>query len=748
MPRASNLALTQMQEQKLIAYLGSKRESLEQDNAERIKIDASAWCNYWLDVRNRASTDGTIYPLSNIPIPVFAMIAEHFVSRIEDSTSGEQPYWHFEAVGKREQEARDYTNYFGWKLDQGGVHTAMLDSQLPTVIQSASVQKATYTKEQISWIDREARVLHDKRTNEPVETITHGPVIENEDQWDARPDPVGAFGQIANGIGGLMGMQPVQPKMRQHLVNDPTVIFDDQVHEWRSPPGGLKRTQVVFSGAQSQHIRYDRIFCAMEAESFERSDVMELQDRTLDWFRANWLERPWATWTQYEPSLKTGDTTQKTNTSATGLGRTPNSVDPKIENRTYDTVNPVRRIAEFWVERDVLGDGTLPPQRFVCWYDIDLMILVNYEWQAKVCPDLRRPYTVTALSKPPNRWCGMSIWQRGRGLFEGVDRLFNGEFYRTLQQANPPKGGDPTAAEEEPDEIAHDPTKYWRLKPSRTIDDLLSYAKVPDTNQRTQQVMEFIIFWIQLWLGVSNIAQGDYAAVPANSTATGISKTLQEASLLGRRWIRRKLDADQEHLTKLVKIIIATIDQNAEEIYEFTDGDRRMAATIMGAEVRTLNIHVEVIEQQHFKEQDIARCKAAIEAIGSFFAQLNPAVRQVMLPFYVEILQDLGFKSAAEQLQSTNEVPMTSEMGGQLVMGPNGKPQLPSAQEASGEKDEPEVKASMSIQTKWDQLTSDERGQIMGKIGVIEHPASVPKVVAPSPNPADKPAPKAGGSTK
>jgi hypothetical protein len=72
--------------------------------------------------------------------------------------------------------------------------------------------------------------------------------------------------------------------------------------------------------------------------------------------------------------------------------------------------------------------------------------------------------------------------------------------------------------------------------------------------------------------------------------------------------------------------------------YEFNDGDQRESAEIMGAEVQKLNIHVKVIEQQHFQEQDINRCKAALATLDPYFKQLNPEVRKIMLPFIIEIL--------------------------------------------------------------------------------------------------------------
>lgn len=712
MPRTSNLRLNQEQEDRLVQYIAARYESLREDNRERIKIDHEAWNRYFFYVKDRDAAVGKIFPLSNVPLPAFGMCMEHFVSRCEDATVGDSPFFNFQPVGAfSEDKVQAYNAYFNWKLEQGKVHDALLESNLPVFIQGAAVLKATFANEVVSWMEYDQRVLHDRLTGKPIEILNLGPIIENEAEWMEMPDPIGFIEQIQPEIPGpLAGDQPPtapseaelpeaespeheaqeapefeaqeqaqqteQPMMRRHLKADPSLVLDAAKHYWATPESGLKRTQTLYRGPKSEIVSYDRFLCPMDAASVDAADCcMELSDKSFDWFRSTWLERPWARWEEYASNFKVGDTTPKTGQmpQTTGVPTPPQ----RVENRAFDHQNPLRRVVEVWVRRDVLGDGSMPPQDIVVWMDLDLKKLVFYEYIAKVTPDFKRPYTVVSLCRQPNRWCGKSIWERGREIFHTIDRLFNGELYRTYQQANPPKGGDPTAAEEEPDEIGYDPVKYWKLKPGRKIDDLLQYAKVPDTNQRSHQMLEFVIFWLQLWLGVSNIAQGDYASVPNDSTKYGIQKTLMEASMLGRRWIRRKMNADEEHLTKLVKIAIATMPDNATETYEYTKGDQRLLATISGLEVRTLNINVSVIEQQHHEEQDINRCQAATQVMTQYSQMLDPRLRAAVLPLIHEILTDLGFKDVEKLLLPFEGVPVVPQMmGGEP--GKNGLPAMAS----------------------------------------------------------------------
>lgn len=733
MPRKSNLRFTQDQETNLNLYLAERWESLRDDNADRIRVDTEAWERYWMDVDRRKGYATSIYTLSNIPLPVFSMCVDNVSSRIENATNGDEPYIKYQAIGNEDEEkAQLYTDFFGWKLNEGGVHKALLDSQLPAVIQCSAIAKATYDKQEIYWTDFEAQILHDSNTGNPVETITDGPVIQGEDIWNDVEDPIGIIGQVA----GAMGFAQ-QPTTRKHLASDPSIIFDESRHYWAPAKDGIKRSQVVFSGAKSENVRFDRFFCAMDAKDIESSDTAELQDRGLDWFRSMWLERPWATWAMYEPQIKAGNATNKIDDSLQNLGTGQPTLTKKVENRSYDNLNPVRRVVEWWICRDVLGDGKLPPQKFVAFWDTELKQCVYYEWQAKVSPDLKKPYTPCSLVTEPNRWCGKSIWKRGKDIFNGIDRMFNGIYYRTLQQANPPKGGDPAAAREEPADIAYDPTKYFEIVPGKTIDDLIQYAKVPDTNQRSDQVMNFLISSVQLWLAVSNLAQGDYTDVPKNNTATGIDSTMEETSIQRRSAIRRKLEADEAHLTKLTKIIIATMKK--DEVFEFEDGDTRRSKTILAADVQTLNMHVKCVEQQKFREADIKRCQAALQTIMPYFQQLNKEVRSVMRPFILEILHNLGFKKAEEQLQEFEGIPMSSEMGGQLEMGPNGQPQLPQPEapaDSLNQPPPPPVKGSVTVAAKLEQLSPTERTQLFGEIGVkSDGQEEVPAPKAPEPHP-------------
>ena len=88
------------------------------------------------------------------------------------------------------------------------------------------------------------------------------------------------------------------------------------------------------------------------------------------------------------------------------------------------------------------------PQEVMVYYDKDKRRLVWYEFQANVCYDGLRPYSAICVAKGKQRWWGYSIPELIHDIQQSIDRLWNGQFYRQLQVANPPKGGDPSAVED------------------------------------------------------------------------------------------------------------------------------------------------------------------------------------------------------------------------------------------------------------------------------------------------------------
>ena len=208
------------------------------------------------------------------------------------------------------------------------------------------------------------------------------------------------------------------------------------------------------------------------------------------------------------------------------------------ENLGFDNLKtPKYQVVECWIKRDVLGLGT--PQEFCLFVEPETKTAIYYEYVAKITPDNQIPYTSIAIGRAKNRWWGPNLPEKINIYQEYVDRQFNSESYRNELSANPIIGVKPQALQDEPDDIEIHAGKIFELKDQNQLQDFIEFGQIPAADIKTQELLDFIFGMVQLWLGVSNMAQGDYQALAPANTATGVEATLREASKIGRRWMRR-----------------------------------------------------------------------------------------------------------------------------------------------------------------------------------------------------------------
>lgn len=143
------------------------------------------------------------------------------------------------------------------------------------------------------------------------------------------------------------------------------------------------------------------------------------------------------------------------------------------------------------------------------------------------------------------------------------------------------------------------------------------------------------------------MAQGDYQALAPANTATGVEATLREASKIGRRWMRRIVRGFEEHLTKLVQISMATMDE--EEVFEYMEGDVRAFGVMTPEAIEEVGINVKVILSQDQGQRAIEKANLALQTQERFF-QSPPEMRPFMRPMLKRILDAMGFENTDELL--------------------------------------------------------------------------------------------------
>ena len=615
----TNLKISEEQEKKLLKYLLDRVEQLKEDNRERVENDKISWRMYHNDRSDRVGYD-SIFGQSNLAIPMTSLVVDHFMARAEDEITGTSPYFKFEAQGAGDEEAAEaYDKYFNWKLeDKGQTRERLEESYLHLFIQRALILKSTYKEDISTWYDYERSGLFNNERGEFEEIPGEGPIIEGEAQF-------------------IPEMNPMTGETELRLANDPSFQLIPGIHEFQPFPQGVPTQQVKYKGPRSEVIDSDRFLCPTTAESLEDADILvELYDKDMRWAQKMFLDRDW---------INFGDYFNLVNKDANPRSPIEKNED-RVENLDFDSEeNPSVQVLECWVKRDVLGTGT--PQEFCVFVDPEAEKILYYEFTAKLTPDNRIPYTAVSIGKERNRWCGRSLPERIRSFQEYVDKQFNSQSYRNELAANPIMGVNPQAVEDEPEDVELHAGKIFELKDQYNIDDFIQFSAIPNVDVRTQDLIDFVFGIVQLWLGVSNMAQGAYQALAPANTATGVEATLREASKIGRRWMRRIVRGFEEHLTKLVQVAMATMDE--EEVFEYMEGDVRAFGVMTPEAIRNIGINTRVILSQDQGQRAIEKANLALQTQDRYF-QSPPEMRPFIRPMLKRILDAMGFERTDELL--------------------------------------------------------------------------------------------------
>ena len=270
----TSFVLSEKQESELLEYVEKRLATLEDDNRERILADEYSWNAYHNERHDREQPD-TIFEKSNVSVPLTTLVVDHFVSRAEDDITGKTPYVKFDAQGANDMKtAQDFDRYFNWKLETKGKNRRLLeDAYLQAFVQRAAILKATYKEDVSQYTDREARVLYEIGSDEPIILESVGYIIEGEAE----------FIQIMNPAIGM-------PQMV--LQEDPSFAFDPTRHEFRDYNKGIDMVTVRYKGPKTALVDYDRFFAPSDVSNIEEADfIAEKYDKDWQWIENMFLNR-------------------------------------------------------------------------------------------------------------------------------------------------------------------------------------------------------------------------------------------------------------------------------------------------------------------------------------------------------------------------------------------------------------------------------------------------------------------------
>lgn len=627
-PRTSSLVLSEVQERQLVDYAIERINSLRGDNAERIRADQQAQKAFDNDRRDRQARGG-VWVRNNLSLPISSMVTESFVSRAEDDLMGESPFWKAKPQGRDDDKtASELDSYLQFKFSDRGANlqAKLEDGLLACFIRRAAVFKAVWVEDKAEWLDADTQILHDKNTGKPIRILDpqtgESKFVNNADaQWDESMEDDGAGGQVA----------------RSTLRADKSVVWDDSTHEFRPPDKALLREKMRYLGANVALLDSDAFLCASNEQSVTKANFKaELYDKTLSYIKTMFLDRPWCRWADYRKNYA-----QQTATPKTQIQRNAHA-----ENLGFDEKTKAIGLVECWVKRDVLGWGR--PQEFQVIIDPVKRKAIFYEFQAKLCPDLKDPYVAIAVAPHCGYWWGYNMPEMLQQFQDYCDLQFNRHSARNARNANPIGMFWPENSEEQPDDLELGDGGLYRGK--KTISDIkkfVQFAEIPNLDLDTQELLIFVTEWVQRWLGVSDISQGDYSDVKDNATLGGIKASLANSSKLGRRYERRIRNGYVEIILKMVELQCDQLDR--AEVYEVSDGESVELATMTPEQLRGITVHVSLVMGQTVTEEDIKMQTLAKDTVAEYFA-LAPDVRLASRPIYVKLITDFGMKDAERLL--------------------------------------------------------------------------------------------------
>jgi hypothetical protein len=644
MPRQRNLVLNKSQEDALSTYLEKRVQSLVKDNKERIDADKKSEKDYRNAKAYRALGD-TVFAHENMSIPLTSYVVDHFSARTEDELFSRSPFCQFAPEGPADTDmARGLDRFANYRLFKlGKVCDSLLEAQNSQWIHRAQILKAIYDEDVDEWDDMSVNVLHDATTQQPVEILNHGFIIEGQDGFTPTIDPVTGVAVEA-------------------LDADPTFKFDPTRHGFAQTPKPVRMREVLYSGARSREIDSDCFMAPSDAKTLDEAEIIwEGYDKPKSWLKERFLERPWLTWAQFEGRIGDRNGRRKTPGARAEVSKeTLSSIDP--EASTY-------AVEEIWLERDVLGWGKA--QRIVIWREKKTKLIIDCEFQKKVTPTGRHPYTAIAPWKPHGGkyWWGFSIPEMMEPFQDYIDKQWNRHSFRNAINSTPIIGEHKDATVGKKSFRKLKPFDTVELEEDKTIQDWLEVFVFPKLDLDTQDLIEKAIYWCHFWLGISNISRGDYSDVPQNTTLGGQEATLREASKLSKRWTRRIKVGYEEHINKLLGICVATMDP--QEAYTYLENDQAQSAWIAQDTLKGLPINVKLLVGREDGTQGLQQQQMAMQLIERYFSY-PPQMQQAVRPVYKKSLFLLGYDDVDTLLPAPMMPMMIDPATGHPVPAPQG----------------------------------------------------------------------------
>lgn len=548
---------------------------------------------------DRTDAARPIFERENNNLGVVSSACDAVYAKAKGDIFGTRPWLAATPQGVDDRElAETITRHSQWKFDQSNLEEALVDAIKIAVDLGTAFIKPRWLEENETFIDT-ANIAWSKSNNAPVKTPT-GEYIT--DEKDVPPDYPNAGNDI----------------------------------EWREQE--IEQTRIVYNNIDACCIDYKDIAfdpAATELELRQTPVFVKFKMGLHDIGEFYGLDDE-----QKEQLLA----------AASLLGESDNARPHRSEDSTASALdldteaNPQISLVEGYIRCNPLGTGS--PIRIRIVFSPDLNAIFQVDYLAKKTPGGILPIFPIRCFKVARRVIGKGYRERFEKDENFVDTVFNSMVVRQRESADVYTGVKSHLLKDENEgkDMVNYPGKAYELGEStENIGQVLSFAVKPDNSNRSDQLMQQMIQFLQLRTGNVSASQNQMTGIPSNDTATGSKIIANKADTL----TTCQIDQMMGDLEKPVEFCVHLNYANLDRVEAFTWGEGKDSELleIDPNDVQGLRINVSLALSQSQNLQKLEAARAAIDIYSKYplLAETDKTGARIL---FIQALKSLGFSDA------------------------------------------------------------------------------------------------------
>jgi hypothetical protein len=615
------------------------------------------------ETKSDSHTDdlATIFARQNESLGVVSGFCDFGFAQAKDDILGGDDWLAVTPVGASDDKlANQIRKHAPLKLEQSRVLDVVEDAlQLAPHLGTSFVKVAW--REEAETYEAEKSILIDKATKKPIPGPDGNPITSKLVKL-----PAEAALPVNDGDGPLLG---IAKKAASSVLPGKVMVHPEGLPEMKLDPAKVEyashyveETAIVENGVALRLIDHGDISFDTTAQSLDLVHTpvfCRFKIGLLDAAREFGLSQQ-----QYEEALslietkgQTGAETPREERSEEAPAR-DNSLDPEKGNPEIVLVEGYLRCDPF---------GKRKPVRIHIVFSPELEMIFTADYLANVTLKGTLPIFPVRWFRTPGRIMGRGYHTRYEKPGDKIDDLYSGVTWRD-RQANQPMTGFNRSALKEP-EKADDPDFLSRpveLEEGKKMDDLLSFATIPDASERSVELLNQMLQMLQMRSGITSASQGELKGVPSANTATGTKQIISRGAVLLKWPIEDCREDCRRMLEYAVKLLYA--NQDTDETFAWGEGDAREIIELKADQVRNIDVDVVFSLSQTQNQELMQNAQAAANFVTSYLGIPEPEKASVR-PLFVQILNCLGFRNAEQIIRE----PI------QMAVGPDGMPLDPAA---------------------------------------------------------------------